>query len=148
MAYGLRMRNAVPPDRGDWATFVKSRREAVKMTGAELSRRLHIDRATLWRWESGRQRPENGEMVAAVAELFGADLDEALAAAGLRPAEVVQVEPDPPLDPLLAAILRILEDKNVPEDEKEYMRSTMRRMVERVESQQVQTPKRRARKVG
>lgn len=144
----MRMRNADVTNRGDWATFVKSCRAAAKMTGAELSRRLHIDRATLWRWETGKQRPENGEIVAALADLFGVDLDEALASAGLRPMEVARPQPDPPLDPSLADLVRILEDKDTPEDEKEYIRSTMRRLVEMAESRRAQPPRRRVRKAG
>lgn len=148
ITYGLRMRNADTPNHGDWAMFVKEHRKAARLSQAELARRLNIDPSTLWRWETGKQKPESGEVVAAAAGIFGADLDAALAAAGLRPIEVGRVEPDPPLDPDIAAMLRILESKDTPEDEKEYIRATMRRLVEMAEARQAQLPKRRVRKVA
>src|SRR5688572_20611332 len=62
LAYGLRMRNT---PSGTWATLVKRMRDATGMTGADLARRLDVDRATIWRWEAGRQKPENADLVKA-----------------------------------------------------------------------------------
>lgn len=63
------------------------------MTQSELARQLQVDRATIYRWETGQQRPENAETVARFARITGIDLDEALAAAGLRPDLEAPAEP-------------------------------------------------------
>jgi hypothetical protein len=52
-----------------------------------------VDRTTVFRWETQRARPESAELVQAVAEALGVDLDEALAAAGLKPGIAPPVEP-------------------------------------------------------
>lgn len=142
ITYGLRMRNTEPAERGDWATVVKSRRAATGMSGAELSRRLKVDRATIWRWETGKQKPDTLEIVAAFAEIFAMDLDDALAAAGLRPAEVAH-RPEPVLDPDVAALLAKLEDPQTSPAVKEQIRTMMRALVELAESQPVRPPVRR-----
>lgn len=51
----------------------------------ELARQLGIDRGTVHRWEIGRTRPEDPELVRRIAEVLRLDLDEALAAAGMLP---------------------------------------------------------------
>jgi transcriptional regulator with XRE-family HTH domain len=112
------------------------------MSGAELARRLKVDRATIWRWETGKQRPENLELVQAFADIFAMDLDDALAAAGMRPAEVVP-RVEPPMDPDVAALLRKLEDPATPPAVKERIRTMMRALVELADSQPPRAPRRR-----
>lgn len=77
------------------------------MSQSELARKLGVDRVTIYRWETGQQRPESAETVARFARETGVDVDEALAAAGLRPgiqapAEPTR-EPDEELDLIMAA---------------------------------------------
>lgn len=139
VTYRLRMRNAAG---GTWATLVKRVRAATGMTGAELARRLDVDRATIWRWEAGRQKPENAELIQAFADLFGLDLDEALAAAGLRPTTEPQRPPTPPMDPLVVRLLAMLADPDTPEPTKRQIRTMMEALVDMAEATP-RPPKRR-----
>jgi len=66
------------------------------MSQSELARRLDTDRTTIWRWEHGRQRPDDPDIVARWARALGLDVDEALAAAGFRPG--VEVPPAPTVE--------------------------------------------------
>jgi len=128
VSYRLRMRNA---GGGTWATLVKRMRAATNMTGAELARRLDVDRATIWRWEAGRQKPESPDLIKAFADLFGLDVEEALRAAGLRPTEDAQ--PEPPrehTDPDVLAFYRLLADPDTSEDIKAQARAMMRLLTE------------------
>ncbi len=142
--YGLRMRNVEPPDRSAWAALVKQCRGVTGMTGAELSRRLDVDRATIWRWETGRQRPENVAVVEAFARLFAIDIEEALAAAGMRPQPAPhRAEPlRPALDPALAEAQAMLDDPNVSDVVKAQVHAMLAAMVE-MARQQPQAPRRR-----
>ena len=63
------------------------------LSKAELARRLQVDRGTVHRWETGANRPENPDVVQAFAQLLGLDVEEALAAAGLRPGVQAPAEP-------------------------------------------------------
>lgn len=98
LPYGVHMRNTSGQQRGTWATYAKAAREGALFSKAELSRRLQVDRGTIHRWESGATRPENPEVVQAFAQLLGLDLDEALAAAGLRPGVEAPAEPTREVD--------------------------------------------------
>lgn len=113
--------------RDTWATYVQAARERVGMTKTELARRLGVDRATIARWETGANRPEDADMVARFAHLFGLDLDEALAAAGLRPTARPPARPvkEPALDPDLVLLARRLADPKVSAAEKATIRATL-----------------------
>jgi transcriptional regulator with XRE-family HTH domain len=137
------MRNTDPPVRRTWATLVKQMREATGMSGAELGRRLKVDRATVWRWEAGRQRPENLDLVQAFAELFRVDLDEALVAAGMRPAEPA-VRQELERDPDYQELGRLLDDPRTPEEIKERIRTVLRAVRELIDAQQPRPPHRKA----
>src|SRR5690554_4221365 len=88
-----------PPNRGtllrmrNWASYVTAAREHAGLTRSELGKRIGIAYATVWRWETGKQKPERADVVARVAQATGVNLDEALAAAGLRPADMVPDRP-------------------------------------------------------
>lgn len=78
------------------------------MNRTDFASAVGIGRTTAWRWENSDQRPENIRVVAQVAEVLGVDLDEALEAAGLRPAERPPERPtdqQPPLDPRVRMLL-------------------------------------------
>jgi len=122
--YGVRVRNA-GRDRKTWAALVKQARAV--MSGAEMARRLGVDRATIWRWETGRQKPERVEIVEAFARLFRISLDEALEAAGMRPAtdEVAPI-PELRLDPDVLELQRMLDDPRTPEPTKQQIREMVR----------------------
>lgn len=96
MAYGVRVRNT--PMAPDWATYFRTAREAARMSQSEAARQLGTDRTTVWRWENRRQKPENAEVVGEVVRVFKLDLDEALAAAGLRPGVGAPAQPTQELD--------------------------------------------------
>jgi len=101
MPYGRRVRNTDSGERhsgSGWATYAKAARESVvpPISQSELARRLDTDRTTIWRWEHGRQRPDDPDIVVRWARALGLDVDEALAAAGFRPG--VDVPPAPTIE--------------------------------------------------
>lgn len=99
--------------RAIWAEYVRRLRDATGLSRPELARRLSVDPATVWRWETEKQKPESPDIPQAIARLFGLDVDEVLAAAGLKPEsgpspaeptleldeEIELVRTDPNLDP-------------------------------------------------
>lgn len=95
--YSLRMRN--PSElRATWAAYVRQLREATGISRPELARRLSVDPATVWRWETQKQKPESPDIPQAIARLFALDVDEVLGAAGLTPETTGPVEaPRPPV---------------------------------------------------
>lgn len=93
MPYRVHMRNTSGPGRGGWATYVTAAREHALVSKAELARRVGIDRGTVHRWEAGQNRPDSAEIVQRVANVLNVDLDEALAAAGLRPGVEAPAQP-------------------------------------------------------
>lgn len=92
------MRNTSGPGRGTWATYVRAAREHRGLSKAELARRLRIDRGTVHRWEVGQNRPESAETIADVADVLNLDVEEALAAAGLRPGVGAPAQPTVEVD--------------------------------------------------
>lgn len=105
--YGVHVRNTTGPGRGGWATYAKAARTGALLSQSELARRLGINRTTIFRWETGAARPENPDVVQAFAEVLSLNLDEALAAAGLRPGTTAPAEPtrerDEEMEMILAA---------------------------------------------
>ncbi|MFI6332951.1 helix-turn-helix domain-containing protein [Micromonospora chersina] len=87
------MRITEGAERGSWATYSRLAREGAGLGKSELARRLGMDRGTVHRWEIGKTRPEDPQVVQAFAEVLGLDLEEALAAAGLRPGVAPPAEP-------------------------------------------------------
>lgn len=86
-------------DRGvaaAWAEYLTAAREAAGLSKVGLARAAKVGRATVFRWEGGDSRPERAEIVARVARVLGVDLDEALAAAGLRPTSEPPTHPARP----------------------------------------------------
>ncbi len=144
--YRVHVRTNATPGRGAWATYVASARERVGMTKVELARRLGVDRATVGRWEAGMNRPEDADLVHRFADLFGLDVDEALAAAGLRPTTKPVARPtkEPALDPDLVVILRRLADPDVPAAEKAIIRATLQYLAGLAE----RSPKKRRREAS
>lgn len=136
------MSNTSASRRDTWAALVASVREAAGMSKVELARRLGVDRATISRWEQGLNRPEHPDIVARFAELFALDLDDVLAAAGLRPAVQRPPRQEPPMDPDVLKLLRMLANPNTPEATKEQIRAMMRVLAEMAEAQP-QPPRRR-----
>lgn len=89
------MRN--PSDlRAIWAMYVQKLREATGISRPELARRLGVDPATVWRWETQKQKPESPDIPQAIARLFGIEVDEVLAAAGLTPETTAPAETPQP----------------------------------------------------
>lgn len=96
------MRKTPEEQRQTWAAYVKKLRTAVGMSVRTFAERLGVDEATVWRYETARTKPHNPDVPERIAELFQIDLDEVLAAAGLRrdvqpPAEPTRT-PDPEID--------------------------------------------------
>jgi transcriptional regulator with XRE-family HTH domain len=77
------MRNTRGIERDDWATFVARERKAAKMSQQALATLVGVARETVWRWETGKQKPESVELVEKVAAVLKVDPRLALAAAGL-----------------------------------------------------------------
>lgn len=126
------MRNAEPDERGTWAAYAQAARERAGLGKTEVARLIGKDRATIHRWETGRSRPEDSAVVAAYAEALRLNLDEALAAAGMRPGVAPPAEPTQEVDEELDLILR----SNVSPDMK-------RRMIARLEHLREQDRRRR-----
>ncbi len=116
------------------------------MTGAELSRRLNVDRATIWRWEAGKQSPENADLIKAFADLFALDVDDALKAAGLRPTTEIRPAVSTPTDPDVLKLMRLLADPDTPEDIKEQVRAMLKVLNAMAEVRTPKQPRNRARK--
>lgn len=129
----MRVRNT--PAEGPhvtWARYVQALREATGLSRPALAKRLNVDPATVWRWETGKQKPESPAVPQAIAELFKLDLDEVLTAAGLRmdrPA-VAKPAPELPLDPDVLIVMRRLANPNVSEAEKTIIRATLRHLAQ------------------
>jgi transcriptional regulator with XRE-family HTH domain len=97
------------------------------MSQVELARQLGVDRVTVYRWESGKQRPENLAIVQRVAEVLELPVDEVLAAAGLLLGTPAPTKPsrEPPMPPELLDVLRLLADPDTSAADKEYIRRTL-----------------------
>lgn len=110
-----------------WANYLAAARTAAGLSKTELARAAQVGRATVFRWEAGESRPEQSEIVVRVAKVLGVDLDEALAAAGLRPTAQPPTKPvkEPPLDPDLLLLASRLADPNVSVAEKATIRATI-----------------------
>lgn len=124
--YGVHVRNTSGSERDTWATLVSTTREAAGLSKVELARRLGVDRATVSRWEQGLNRPEDAEVVQRFADLLAVDLEQALAAAGLRPSRAPRPAEPVPTDPDVLKLYRLMADPDTPEDVKEQIRVMMR----------------------
>lgn len=83
-----------------WDVYVSRIRAATGLSRPKFAAKIGVDSTTLWRWETGRQKPESKEAPEAIARVFGVDADAALAAAGLRTAaeSPVPLPSDPAVD--------------------------------------------------
>lgn len=114
-----------------WGSYARAARKHAQLSVADLAKLTGIGRATLYRWEGGDQRPERAELVMRWAEAVGVDLDEALAAAGLRPTKTAPARPatqQPPLDPDLAWLAQRLQDPRTSETERAMIRAALRHL--------------------
>lgn len=115
----------------NWASYVQTARETSGLSRSELAKKIGTAYATVWRWETGRQRPERAEIVVRFASVTGVDLDEALAAAGLRPTKTAPARPATqqlPVDPDLAWLAARLQDPTTSEAERDLIRATVRHL--------------------
>lgn len=97
--YRVHVRNTSAPIRGSWATYSAKAREATMLGISDFARRVGVDRGTVHRWESGKTTPIDPEVVQRFAEALDLDLDEALAAAGMRPGVTAPAGPTREVDP-------------------------------------------------
>lgn len=121
------MRN-VPPAEGGWASYVRAAREHAKLTRPALAVAMGVQRSTIYRWETTNTRPEQADVVARFARETGVNLDEALAAAGLRPGVVAPDRPaqqELPMDPQVAELNRKLQDPETSDVEKQALRALL-----------------------
>ncbi|MFY1669532.1 helix-turn-helix domain-containing protein [Plantactinospora sp. WMMB334] len=88
-----------------WAAYIRGLMRASGLRGPALAQRLGVDPSTVWRWETGKQKPESPVMPEAIAKLFQLDVDEVLMAAGLVP-----VAPTP-----------AVEERREPDEERELI---------------------------
>lgn len=89
------MRDSERRTPDSWATYSRAAREAAKLSQAQLAKLIGVTRQTINRWEAGKYRPEHPVTVEWFATATRVDLDEALAAAGLRPGMTPPSEPAP-----------------------------------------------------
>lgn len=141
LIYVVRMRNMPDAKRDDWATYVKRERKAAGMTQQQLADAVNVARETIWRWETGKQKPEVIDTVLAVADALGADRDQALMAADLHPGPAQEVPlPDPrlrgldPDDPVVQHIMGL----DVDEELRGMMLDRRRRILTQRNEQDIQ----------
>lgn len=117
-----------------WASYARLARQRARLHIADVVRLSGLGRSTIHRWERGQQTPLTPGPVRQWAAAVGVPVEEALAAAGLRPG------PPPPtptqgelLDPNLRRLLRALSDPDVPEYEKRFVAEFFRLAADRLE---------------
>lgn len=101
----VRVRNTPAEQRRAWATYVRALLRATGLTSPVLAQRIGVSASTVWRWETEKQKPEDAGVVERIATLFKLDLDEVLAAAGLKPNVEPPIEPTREVDEELELIL-------------------------------------------
>lgn len=114
--------------RARFAAFVKRALRDARdrgMTDADIQRATGVAQSTFHRWQKGDgiQLP-NIEKVRAFCAGLDIPLRPALIALGMD--DTREPTPEPPLDPDLRRIARILADPNVPEAEKQAIRYNIR----------------------
>lgn len=108
VVYVVRMRHS---DGDDFATLVRAGRLAARLSQLALAKAVGVSRETVSRWEFGRQKPENAEVVARLADALKEDLGRLMRAAGLAIEIEGAPEPDPRLrglDPRDPVVLHIM----------------------------------------
>lgn len=102
------------------------------MTDREIYRVSGVSSATFHRWRTsqGRGLPELPK-VRAFCEATGASIDDAMAALGMTDAAPVAT-PEPPLPREVRIIMRRLEDPNVAEVEKDFIRKSLQMLAGRI----------------
>lgn len=129
VVYVVRVRNT---ESGDWATLVKAGRISVRLSQLALAKAVGVSRETVWRWETGRQKPENAEVVGRLSKVIHQDYDELMRAAGLALVEP-ETAPEPdarlrgldPRDPVVVHIMNL----NVDEEMRGFMLDRRRQQI-------------------
>lgn len=143
--YVVHVRNTPTPHRGTWATYSTNARRDAMLSISKFAQHIGVDRGTVYRWESGKTTPTDPDVVQRFATVLGVDLDEALAAAGLRPgttaplaptrerdAEEEYVRTHPKLsDEMKVRIIKLIRDRR--ERERDAGMEDTRRLVELME---------------
>jgi transcriptional regulator with XRE-family HTH domain len=109
------------------------------MSAVEIEKATDIRLSTIHRWRRGEVAPTVDKVRQFCAGL-GVSANEALAALGMGPREAT---PEPPMDPLVLALLRKMADPTTSEESKDYIRTTLRLLVDMAER-----PQPRKRKAG
>lgn len=99
------------------------------MTDRLVEEATGIRASTFHRWQRGEVAPTVDKVRQFCAGL-GVSSTEALAALGMGPREAT---PEPPMDPVVLAILRKMADPSTSEETKEYIRTTLRLLVDMAE---------------
>ncbi len=131
-------------DRVRFSRFVERALETARgrgMFAAQIEQASGIRLSTIHRWRRGEISP-TVEKVRQFCTGLGIPTNEALAALGVGPREAT---PEPPMDPLVLALLRKMADPTTSEETKDYIRTTLRLLVDMVERPQ---PRKRRRQAG
>lgn len=95
VVYVVRVRNV---ESGEFATLVRTGRIAARLSQQDLADAIGVSRWAVLRWEGNKQKPENAEVVAKLAEVIRVDYDVLMRAVGLALAGPgTAPEPDPRL---------------------------------------------------
>jgi transcriptional regulator with XRE-family HTH domain len=100
------------------------------MTDQDIQRATGVGQSTFHRWQQGGKNMPNLGKVRAFCAGLDIPLRPALVALGVE--DTREPTPEPPLDPDLARIARILRDPNVPDAEKNAIRHTLRMLARAV----------------
>lgn len=108
--YGVRVRHTNQPDSGAWAAYIATLRRRKLLNATEFARRIHVDRGTVHRWESGKMGARDPQVLDRIAAEFTLPPEEVYAAAGLFPGTdgpviAPSVEPDPEIELILTSNL-------------------------------------------
>lgn len=117
-------------DRVRFSRFVERTLEAAKgrgMTAIQIEEAAGIRLSTIHRWRRGEIAPTVDKVRQFCAGL-GVSPKEALAALGVVTER--ETPPEPIVDPDIVALLRKLQDPNVNDETKQYIRTTLRMLAD------------------
>ncbi|MFG3418710.1 helix-turn-helix domain-containing protein [Micromonospora sp. NPDC048063] len=128
--------------RESWAEYLRRMTDRDGWSVARLARESGIHRATIFRWMSSKGSGANVTSARAIGDALG-DPGGALRAAGNMGGN-----PDEGLDPDLQVIMRRLANPDVPEAEKDAIRTALKYLAQVAESAQPERPGRVVRRRG